>query len=111
MRYITKQELQSKRGYPLLERAISYPYRYDRKCAPFTKDGRLTVAAIYNMSAWASWKSSSLDDRDRAIAEAILGIPLHELMRLNEGRRGDQPALFPDGRDLPAPEKAKTEDS
>ena len=112
MRYITKRELQSKAGYPLLERAITYPFNYRRKCKPFTRDGYVSVAAIYNMSAWASWKSSSLDDRDRAIAGAILGIPLHVLMRINQGRRNNQPALFPDGRELPASEaEAETGDN
>ena len=107
MRYITKQELESLPSYPLVEQAITYPYDYRCKCDPFTKDGYVSVAAIYNMSAWASWKSSSLNARERAIAEGILGLPLHVLMQINQGRRKNQPALFPDGRELPASEASR----
>ena len=111
MRYITKQELQSLPSYPLVKRAITYPFDCRRKCKPFTKDGYVSVAAIYNMSTWANWKLSSLGDKDRAIANAIYGIPLYRLMEINKGRRINQPALFPDGRELPVPEtKAETGD-
>jgi len=95
VKYITWKEFQALPTFDLIEPAVTYPYDYRKKCDPFTKDGYLSVAAIYNMSAWASWKSSSLDKREMAIARAIDALPLYELMRLNDGRRSNQPALFP----------------
>lgn len=59
------------------------------------------VDAVYNMSAWESWKSSSLDPTERRIAEEIDKLNLYELLRLNKGRRADQPALLPEAL-LPA---------
>jgi len=94
-KYIKWEEFQSLPGYPYVEQAVTFPYDYRKKCSPVTRDGYLSVASIYNMSAWASWKSSSLGTAERSIAEAINGIPLYELMELNERRRSDQPALFP----------------
>jgi hypothetical protein len=55
----------------------------------------VSVAAIYNMAAWASWKSSSLGGHERAIADAIQDLHLGDLMTLNHNRRIDAPALFP----------------
>ncbi len=94
-RYITKEEIQSIPGYQEIVEAIEFPSK-PGKCDPFTRDGKyLSVAAIYNMSAWASWKSSSLSEYERGKAEAIHGLELGDLMTLNKGRRSDQPALFP----------------
>ena len=100
MRQITQQELQSLPSYLHLEQAITYPYDYRKKCEPFTRDGFVAVAAIYNLSAWSGWKSSSLGYQDRQVANAIHNIPLYELMKINKGRRSNQPALFPDGTEL-----------
>ena len=108
MRHITRQEMESLPSYRLIKPAINFPFSPGHKCKPYTKNtknGLVTVAAIYNMSHWANWKSSSLGDRDRAIAYAIYDIPLHRLMEINEGRRMNQPALFPDGKELPMPKE------
>ena len=110
MRHITRQEMESLPNYHLIKPAIHFPFNPSRKCKPYTKktkSGFLTVAAIYNMSAWAAWKSSSLGDKDRAIAYGICDIPLYKLMEINEGRRIDQPALFPDGKELPIYKKER----
>ena len=101
MRHITRREMESLPNYHLIKPAITFPFSPGRKCSPYTKDRLVTVAAIYNMSCWANWKISSLGDKDRAIANAIYDIPLHRLMEINEGRRMNQPALFPDGKELP----------
>ncbi|MFW6125465.1 MAG: DUF192 domain-containing protein, partial [Chloroflexota bacterium] len=95
-RYITWDEFTALPSYPLIASAVDYPHDYRRKCSPVTKDGYLSVDAIYNMSAWAGWKSSSLGERDRRISEAIQELRLVDIMRLNKGRRADQPALFPE---------------
>jgi len=94
-RYIKWDDFTSLPNYPLIARAVSYAHDYRRKCSPITKDGYVSVDAIYNMSAWASWKSSSLSPREAEIASAIHGLRLYDLMVLNRGRRKDQPALFP----------------
>jgi len=94
-RYITWEDFQLLPSFPYIEQAVNFPYDYSKKCSPATKDGHVSVAAIYNMSAWANWKSSSLGIEERGIAEAIEEIPLYELMKLNDGRRSNQPALFP----------------
>ena len=96
-RYINLQELTQLPGFGELANAISFCHDVNRKCEPYTKDGYLTVDAIYNMSAWENWKSSSLSAGERKIAESIAGLHLLELMQLNKGRRKDQPALFPKG--------------
>jgi len=107
-RYISWEEFTNLPSYPLVARAVDYPHDYRRKSSPVTKDGYVSVDAIYNMSAWASWKSSSLGEEDRRIAEAIhTDLKLYELMKLNKGRRSDQPALFPAGL-LPAGTKMPT---
>lgn len=94
-RYITREEFESLPSYSELVEAIEFPFRQG-KCDPFTRDGKhLAVAAIYNMSAWANWKSSSISDYERSKAEAVQGLHLGDLMTLNKGRRTDQPALFP----------------
>lgn len=95
VRYIKWSDFTLLPGYPYIERAITYPYDYRKKCSPVTKDGYVSVAAIYNMSAWANWKSSSLGVVDRKISEAINNLRLYALMKLNKGRRSNQPALFP----------------
>ena len=96
-RYIKWADFTSLPNYPLISRAVNHPHDHRRACKPYTKDGYLSVDAIYNMSSWAGWKSSSLGDRERAIANAIHDLPLGELMTLNSGRRMDQPALLPEG--------------
>jgi len=96
-RYIKWSDFTSLPSYSLISRAVSYPGDYHQRCDPQTKDGYVSVHAIYNMSAWAGWKSSSLDPQEMAIAMAIDKLPLHTLMQLNKGRRKDQPALFPAG--------------
>ena len=96
-RYIKWADFTSLPNYPLISRAVNHPHDHRRACKPYTKDGYLSVDAIYNMSSWAGWKSSSLDDRERAIARAIHDLPLGALMTLNKGRRMDQPALLPQG--------------
>lgn len=101
MKQISKEEFEKLPSYPYIEPAISLPFNPQCKCAPFTKDGYLSVAAIYNMSAWASWKSSSLGTSERVVAESIGDIPLYKLMQMNAGRRINQPALFPEGNELP----------
>jgi hypothetical protein len=100
-RYIARKDFEALPSYRYIARALSYPHDYRRKCDPFTRDGYLSVDAIYNLSAWASWKSSSLDPGEMATARAIHDLNLGELMRLNHGRRMNQPALFPAGM-LPA---------
>lgn len=95
-RYITKEELEALPSFSELVVAIEFPYRSGIKCDPFTRDEKyVSVAAIYNMSAWASWKSSSLSEYERAKAEAVNKLHLGDLMTLNHGRRMDQPAFFP----------------
>jgi len=98
-RYITFKEIEVLPSYPHIAEAVEF--RYDPasgpKHRPITKDGYLSVHAIYNMSAWANWKSSSLSEHERRKAEAIQGLGLYNLMDLNHGRRMDQPALFPVG--------------
>lgn len=96
-KYISWKEFTSLKSYPLIASAVDYRHDYRRLCSPVTKDGYVSVDAIYNMSAWASWKSSSLSAADRQISQAIQSLNLYELMKLNKGRRADQPALFPVG--------------
>jgi len=96
-RYIKWSDFTKLPSYELIARAVDYPHDYRRKCSPVTKDEYVSVDAILNMEAWANWKSSSLGAEERAIANAIHKLPLLDLMRLNRGRRHDQPALFPVG--------------
>jgi hypothetical protein len=100
-RFIRRDELESLPSFPLIQRAIRFPYHHSRVASPWTRDGYVSVAAIYNLVSWASWKSSSLDPHEKAIATAIKQLPLEELMRLNRGRRMDQAAFFPAGFILP----------
>lgn len=94
-RYITREELEALPSFPELVEAMEFPFKAG-KCDPFTRDGKyVSVAAIYNMSAWAGWKSSSISEYERSKAEAVHGLHLGDLMTLNHGRRTDQPALFP----------------
>lgn len=94
-RYISRKDFEALPSYRYIGRALTYPHDYRSKCDPWTRDGYLSVHAIYNLSAWASWKSSSLDPREMATARAINDLNLGELMRLNHGRRMNEPALFP----------------
>ena len=96
-KYITWKDFTRLKSYPLIAKAVEYRHDYRKRCNPQTKDGYVSVDAIYNMSSWASWKSSSLGAGERAIANAIQDLKLLELMKLNKGRRSDQPALFPGG--------------
>jgi hypothetical protein len=100
-RFIRWEELEALPSFPLIRQAITFPFHPTRAASPKTRDGYVSVAAIYNMSRWASWKSSSLDPAEAAIAAAINRLPLGELMTLNMGRRMDQPAFFPIGLVLP----------
>ena len=94
-RYITVEEIQALPGYPELVEAIEFPSQASKR-GPFTRDGKhVAVSAIYNMNAWASWKSSSLSEYERAKASAVDDLHLGDLMKLNQGRRMDTPALFP----------------
>jgi hypothetical protein len=90
--YIAWADFQKLHSYPELAQAITF----EQSGSPVTRDGYVSVHAIYNMSAWENWKSSSLSAHDRALASAIGNLNLLALMRLNEGRRKDQPALFPE---------------
>lgn len=94
-RFITRQEMEALPSYRYIYRAITLPHSSSVVAAPYTKDGHLSVDAIYNMLGWAGWKSSSLDPDEMAIASAIHGLPMGELLELNHGRRGNQPAFFP----------------
>jgi hypothetical protein len=94
-RFIRWAELERLPSFPLIRRAIMFPFDHTRAASPVTRNGYVSVAAIYNMSSWASWKSSSLDPGEAALARAIKKLPLGELMALNRGRRSDQPAFFP----------------
>jgi hypothetical protein len=96
-RYIKWSDFSNLPSYPTISRAVHYPHNYKQKCHPMTKDGYVSVDAIYNMAAWANWKSSSLSPSEMATASAINNLPLLSLMQLNKGRRMDQPALFPAG--------------
>lgn len=94
-RYMTKEEIQALPSYPELIEAIEFPSQASKR-GPFTRDEKyVAVSAIYNMNAWASWKSSSLSDYERAKASAVDDLHLGDLMTLNRGRRMDSPALFP----------------
>lgn len=98
-RYITWKDFTSLPSYKEIAEAVEY--RYDPNAGnrynPVSKDGYVSVYAIYNMSAWSSWKSSSLSEYERVKANAIGKLHLSDLMALNAGRRMDQPALFPMG--------------
>jgi hypothetical protein len=100
-RFIRWTELERLPSFPLIKQAITFRFDPSRAASPITRDGYVSVAAIYNMSYWAGWKASSLDPSEAALARAINELPLGELMRLNEGRRIDQPAFFPVGFMLP----------
>jgi len=91
-KYVSEDELKVLPSYPYIAQALDYGEK-----SSFTSDGYLSVNAIYNMAGWANWKLSSLSPQDRELAQAIDNLPLVELMRLNKGRRMDQPALFPAG--------------
>lgn len=97
--YITWNEFTGLSSYKDIAEAVEF--RYDPQSGPknnpITKDGFVSVYAIYNMSAWASWKSSSLSEYERSKAEAIQKLGLGSLMELNSGRNMNQPALFPAG--------------
>lgn len=107
MRYITKTELESLPSYPFIEDALYFGSTPEwdvangarRSGMPFTRGNPSYVAvqAIYNLSRWESWKSSSLSADERSIAYSIGDLSLWQLMGLNKGRRMNQPALFPEG--------------
>jgi hypothetical protein len=100
-RFIRWAELEKMPSFPLIKRAITFRFDPSRAASPVTRDGYVSVAAIYNMSYWADWKARSLDPSEAALARAINELPLGELMALNRGRRTDQPAFFPVGFMLP----------
>jgi hypothetical protein len=63
---------------------------------PYTKDGYVSVHMIYNLRNWASVKSNSLSDSERALANSVEKLNMSALSKLNYGRLPNQPALFPD---------------
>ena len=105
MRYITKEEFESLPSYPWVEEAIYHSSTPEweqehgggRHNMPFTKNGLVAVQALWNLSRWENWKSSSLSREERDVAGSIGGLKLGHLMELNKGRRMNQPALFPEG--------------
>lgn len=92
LRYIKYADLKKLPSFEQIREAIEYKQK-----SPLTAEGYVSVAAIYNMSSWASWKMSSLSPHERKKAEAIGDLQLHKLMGLNKGRRMNKPALFPVG--------------
>jgi len=97
-KYIKWSDFTSLSSYNQIAEAVEF--RYDLMTGnvynPVTKDGYLSVYAIYNMNAWANWKSSSLSEYERSKASAIDSLNLVSLMKLNDGRIKNQPALFPE---------------
>jgi hypothetical protein len=89
--YISWHDFTALPSYPDLSAAVTF----EQSGVPFTADGYVSVHAIYNMAAWENWKSSSLSPIDRARAAAIGKLNLVALMQLNNGRRKNEPALFP----------------
>lgn len=87
--------IQSVKDNPVIIEAINFKGTQLRKYNPVTRDGYLSVDALYNMSRWANWKCSSLSSWERDMAQNIDKLMLSELMKLNQGRRADQAALFP----------------
>jgi hypothetical protein len=90
--YISWHNFTALPSYPELATAVTF----EQSGVPFTKDGYVAVHALYNMASWENWKSSSLSPIDRERAAAIGKLNLSALMKLNDGRRKDQPALFPE---------------
>ena len=85
-----------------ISRAIDFPYDYNKKCSPQTRDGKyVSVAAIYNVSRWANWKSSSLGKDEREISALLEKLFPYQLMEMNRGRKSTEAAMFPDGELLP----------
>jgi len=99
-KYISWKDFTSLQSYNEIAEAVEFGYDSksgSNKNNPITKDGYVSVYAIFNMSRWASWKSSSLSGYERAKSEGIENLSLVDLMKLNEGRNMNQPALFPIG--------------
>ena len=102
MRQVLWSELEHHQLYPLLSHAFTFPYDYNKKCSPVTRDGKyVSKAAIYNISSWGNWKSASIGESERKVAALIDRLPILELMELNKGRKSTDAALFPDGELLP----------
>jgi len=102
MRYVRWTEMRNHPLYSLLEHALTFPYDYNKKCSPQTRDGYfVSVAAIYNLSRWGNWKSSSLGKDEREVSVLIDHLHLLELMNMNKGRKSQEPANFPDGELFP----------
>lgn len=103
MRFVRWSEMTE---HPLYEqfitRAIAFPYDYNKTCSLRTPSGDyVSVAAIYNISRWANWKSSSLDKGEREASALLEKLIPYELMKINKGRKSTAPAFFPDGELLP----------
>jgi hypothetical protein len=88
-KYIKWDDFTKLRGFSILYEAIMYGKK------PYTKDGYVSVNLIINLRQWAGWKSSSLSDSERDLANKVEMLRLSDLSKLNNGRRADQPALFP----------------
>jgi hypothetical protein len=55
VRFVSWTEMTQHPLYALLEHALTFPYDYNKKCSPQTRDGRhVSVAAIYNISRWGT---------------------------------------------------------
>ena len=91
---VTRQDLESDPLWPYMREALDYT-EHGRS---FTSKGLLTVAGIYNMAAWASWKSSSLGKEEQSVATTIQSLKLYQLMDINKDKRMSAAALF---RSLP----------
>ena len=109
MRYISREELESYPSWRYVEQAL-YFGSLDRgghhglvtknptHKSPWTRDGFLSVQGLRNIRDWANWKSSSISNKERELSGILDRLAsYHLLYEVNEGRKGNQAALFPDG--------------
>jgi hypothetical protein len=89
--YIKWSDFTKLPSFSILYEAIHYGSK------PYTTDGYVAVHMIHNLRNWANWKSSSLSDSDRALANSVEKLHLSALSALNKDRLPNKPALFPDG--------------
>jgi hypothetical protein len=88
-RYIKWDDFTKLPSFSILYEAIHYGNK------PYTKDGYVSVNMLRNLRNWAGYKSSSLSDSERALANKVEMLHLSALSKLNFGRNADQPLLFP----------------